>query len=61
MEVRIMWWSLLISLVFLAPVVETIEEWRLNRGAQKDLIEMQKHSASGHKWDVTRGNWVRGA
>jgi hypothetical protein len=56
-----MWWGLIISLAFLAPVIETIEEWRVNRGAQRDLIEMQKHSASGHKWEVTRGNWVGGA
>jgi hypothetical protein len=55
-----MWWGFIIGLAIIA-VIETIEEWRLNRGAQRDLVEMQKHSASGHKWDVTRGNWVRGA
>jgi hypothetical protein len=53
-----MWWGLIISLVFIAPVIEAIEEWRLHRGAQRDLIEMRKHSASGHKWDVALGRWV---
>ena len=56
-----MWWGLIISLVFVAPVVETMEEWRLNRAAQRDLVEMQKHAAAGHKWDVTRGKWLEGA
>jgi hypothetical protein len=35
-----MWWALTVSLVFLAPIVETVEEWRLHRGAEKDLVEM---------------------
>jgi hypothetical protein len=54
----VMWWALIVSFVFIAPVVKTIEEWRLHRGAQRDLIEMRKHAASGHKWDVTQGRWV---
>jgi len=53
-----MWWALIVSFVFIAPVVETIEEWRLHRGAQNDLVEMRKHTASGHKWDVTQGRWI---
>ncbi len=33
-----------------------VEEWRLRRSAEKDLARM--HAASGHRWDVTRGQWV---
>jgi hypothetical protein len=54
-----MWWGLIVSLVFLAPIVEAVEEWRLHRGAQRDLIKMRRHAASGHRWDVALGRWVR--
>jgi len=53
-----MWWVLVVSLVLGYPVVEMAEEWRLRRWARKDLAEMRKHTASGHRWDVTRGQWV---
>ena len=53
-----MWWGLIFSLFFIAPAIEAVEEWRLHRGVQKDLIDMRKHAASGHKWDVTRGQWI---
>jgi hypothetical protein len=53
-----MWWVLVVSLVLGYPAVEMAEEWRLRRWARKDLAEMRKHTASGHRWDVTRGQWV---
>jgi hypothetical protein len=53
-----MWWVLIINLVFLYPVVEWVEEWRIRRSARKDLAELRKHAASGHTWNVTRGQWV---
>jgi hypothetical protein len=53
-----MWWGLIFSLFFIAPAIEAVEEWRLTRGVQKDLINMRKHAASGHQWDATRGQWV---
>jgi hypothetical protein len=53
-----MWWVLVVSLVLGYPIVEMAEEWRLRRWARKDLAEMRKHTASGHRWDVTRGQWV---
>ncbi len=53
-----MWWGLIACLVFVYPVVEAVEEWRLNRAVRKKLMEMRKHAASGHRWDVTRGQWV---
>jgi hypothetical protein len=53
-----MWWVLVVSLVLGYPAVEMAEEWRLRRRARKDLAEMRKHTASGHRWDVTRGQWV---
>jgi hypothetical protein len=53
-----MWWGLIFGLLFAAPAIEAVEDWRLQRGVQKDLIEMRKHAASGHQWDVTRGQWI---
>jgi len=54
-----MWWGLIISLVLAYPAIEILEERRLRRSAEKDLMQMQRHAASGHRWDVTRGRWVR--
>jgi hypothetical protein len=53
-----MCWALIVSLVFIAPIIETVEEWRLHRGAERDLLKMRRHAASGHQWDVTQGRWV---
>jgi hypothetical protein len=53
-----MWWGIIFSFLFLAPVVEIVEDWRLHHSADKQLTEMRKHVASGHKWDVTLGRWV---
>jgi hypothetical protein len=53
-----MWWGLIFSLFFIAPAIEVVEEWRLTRGVQKDLISMRKHAASGHRWDAARGQWI---
>ncbi|SRR6266403_1576444 len=57
-EGLVMWWGLVVSLVFLYPVVEMAEEWRLRRSADKDLAEMRRRAASGHRWDAARGQWV---
>jgi hypothetical protein len=57
-EGSVMWWALVVGLVLGYPVVEMAEEWRLRRWARKDLAEMRRHAASGHRWDVTRGQWV---
>jgi hypothetical protein len=40
------------------PAVEMVEEWRLHRSAQKELAEMLRHVATGHRWDITRGQWI---
>ena len=53
-----MWWTLLISLVFLQPLVEMIEECRLSRSAKRDLNKIRKHVEQHHRWDITRGGWV---
>ena len=53
-----MWWVFMVSLVLTYPVIEMVEEWRLHRSAEKDLADMRKHTACGHRWDVTRGQWV---
>jgi len=31
-----MWWGLIVSLVFLAPIVEAVEEWRAFIVARKE-------------------------
>jgi hypothetical protein len=30
----------------------------IRRSALKDLAAVRKHAASGHRWDVTRGQWI---
>ncbi len=57
-EGLVMWWGLIIGLVFTYPAIEMVEEWRIHRSAEKDLVEMRRHTASGDKWDVVRGRWV---
>jgi hypothetical protein len=53
-----MWWTLILSVVFVYPVVELIEQRFIRRAALKDLAAMREHAASGHRWDVTRGQWT---
>jgi hypothetical protein len=53
-----MWWGLIVSVVFLYPAVEFVEERRLLGAAKKDLVEMRKHIELGHQWDITRGQWT---
>jgi hypothetical protein len=59
-EGLVIWCGLIVSLVFVYvyPAIEMVEEWRLRRSAEKDLAQMRMHAASGHRWDVTRGQWV---
>src|SRR5229473_8084448 len=59
-EGLVMLWGLIVSLVFVYvyPAIEMVEEWRLRRSAEKDRAQMRMHAASGHRWDVTRGQWV---
>jgi len=56
----VIWCGLIVSLafVYVYPAIEMVEEWRLRRSAAKDLAQMRMHAASGHRWDVTRGQWV---
>ena len=53
-----MWLGLIVSLVFTYPIIEVIEEWRIQRSAKKDLREMRKHVSADHQWDITRRQWV---
>ena len=43
-----MWWGLIFGLLFAAPVIEAVEDWRLQRGVQKDLIDQ-------HQWRELAG------
>jgi hypothetical protein len=31
-----MWWGFIVNLVFVYPVIEMVEEWRLRRSAEKE-------------------------
>ena len=53
-----MWWVVYLTLFFVLPAAEMADEWRLHRSADKTLIEMRKHAASGERWDATRGRWI---
>jgi hypothetical protein len=57
-EGLVIWYGLIVSLAFVYPAIKMVEEWRLRRSAEKDLAQMRMHAASGHRWDVTRGQWV---
>jgi hypothetical protein len=53
-----MWLALLIGVFLLCgPLVDTLEEWRANRSARRDLSRMRQHEAVGHRWDCIRGQW----
>jgi hypothetical protein len=54
-----MWW-LAISLgsLFVCPLAELVEAHLARRSSRKDLAAMKQHSASGHRWDVLRGQWT---
>jgi len=55
----VIWCGLIVSLafVYVYPAIEMVEEWRLRRSTEKDLAQMRE-TASGQRWDVTRGQWV---
>jgi hypothetical protein len=58
-KVLVIWCGLIVSLafVYVYPAIEMVEEWRLRRSTEKDLAQMRK-TASGQRWNVTRGQWV---
>jgi hypothetical protein len=53
-----MGWILLVGVFLLSgQLVDTIEDWRANRAARKDLLRMRQHEAVGDRWDCVRGQW----
>jgi hypothetical protein len=53
-----MWWGFLAGLVFVYPVIELVEDWRLRQAAARELTAMRTHVALGHRWDAVRGRWI---
>ena len=51
-------WDIIITLVFVYPAVEIVEEWRRRRVANRFLVEMRKHVHQRHRWDPVRGRFV---
>jgi hypothetical protein len=51
-------WDILIAAVSLCCLIETAEEWRRRRVANRELAQMRNHVQSGHRWDATLGRWL---
>jgi len=51
-------WDLIITLVFVYPAVEIVEEWRRRRVANRLLLKMREHVQQHHRWDAVRGQWI---
>ena len=51
-------WDIIIAAVFLCSLIETVEELRRRRAANRLLAEMRKHVNQNHRWDVTLGRWM---
>jgi hypothetical protein len=51
-------WDILIAAVSLCCLIETAEEWRRRRVANRLLAQMRKHVESRHRWDATLGRWL---
>jgi hypothetical protein len=51
-------WDILIAAVSLCCLIETADEWRRRRVANRQLAQMRKHVQSRHGWDATLGRWL---
>jgi hypothetical protein len=51
-------WGFLIGLYIAVIIYPFIEEWQEQRANKADLANMRRHSAMGHRWDATRGQWI---
>jgi hypothetical protein len=51
-------WGFLIGLYIAVIIYPFIEEWLEKRANKSALGNMRRHSALGHRWDSTRGQWI---
>jgi len=51
-------WGFLIGLYIAVIIYPFIEEWQQQRANRADLANMRRHSALGHRWDATKGQWI---
>jgi len=51
-------WGFLVGLYIAVIIYPFIEEWQQQRANIADLANMRRHSAMGHRWDATRGQWI---
>jgi hypothetical protein len=50
-------WGFLIGLYIAVLIYPFIEEWQQRRIDRSRLAKMRAHHATGHRWDVTKGQW----
>ena len=51
-------WGFLIGLYIAVIIYPFIEEWQQKRANKSALADMRRHSAMGHRWDTTKGQWI---
>jgi len=51
-------WGFLIGLYIAVIIYPFIEDWRQQRANKATLAKMRRHSAMGHQWDATKGQWA---
>jgi predicted PurR-regulated permease PerM len=50
-------WGFLIGLYIAVLIYPFIEEWQQRRIDRSRLAKMRAHHATGHRWDVAKGQW----
>ena len=51
-------WGFLIGLYIAVIIYPFSEEWLEKRANKTALEKMRRHSAMGHLWDPTKGQWI---
>jgi hypothetical protein len=51
-------WGFLIGLYIAVIIYPFFEEWQQKRADKSALANMRRHSALGHRWDATKGQWM---
>jgi hypothetical protein len=50
-------WEIAIGIYIAVAIYPFFEEWRQRRVDKGRLANMRRHSALGHRWDVSKGEW----
>jgi hypothetical protein len=51
-------WGFLIGLYLAMMIYPFFEEWHQRRIDKRHLTRMRAHRATGHQWDVAKGQWI---